>query len=95
MVLHYKRFQVTGSQKSENGSARSWTETGICREDQDPLMIAMARNNDLLKCSRFKVREEPAIEEEVEDPERAEYVPPMVKGYKNLTNRWSDPEYCW
>ena len=100
MIRNYMRFQVTGTEISDHGSEISWTETGICTEDQDPVLLAILRNPDMIRCHRFGVNIRPAFSEEVQNVKsggkrgimknrkmRVEF-----EGYRDLRNRWNDPE---
>ena len=95
----YKRFVVIGTEKLDHGSTIKYTETGICLEDQDPLQIAMARNNKMLRCHKYKVEVEPAFHINVfayRQKRREEIMKRQKKsggGYRDLMELWSDPEF--
>ena len=100
MIRHYMKFQVTGTETLDNGREISWTETGICTEDQDPVRMAILRNPDMIRCHRFGVNIRPAFSEEVQNVKfcgkrgimkdrkmRVEF-----EGYRDMRNKWNDPE---
>lgn len=102
MRRYYDRWKVTGTEKSGDGKERSWTETGLCLETQDPLQLAMARNNHMLKCQKFKVEREPAfhIRDQLEKQTKADQTMLVRNKYgrsefRDLSNKWQDPEFFW
>lgn len=102
MRRYYIKWKVTGTEKSENGKGKSWTETGICLEEQDPLQLALQRNNHLLKCNRFTIETEDAfhIRTRLEQQQTAEDIMETRKRYgrsefRDLRNKWQDPEFFW
>lgn len=95
----YHRFKVIGTEKLDHNGTIKWTETGICLEGQDPLQIAMARNNKMLACHKFKVEIEPAFHISVHafrQKRREEIMKRQKKnggGYRDIVELWSDPEF--
>ena len=98
MIRNYVNFKVTGTEILDHGSSISWTETGICTEDQDPVLLAMRRNPDMVRCNRISVSILSGFSIETQNTKdrkrkitrhmgREEY-----DGYKDLRNRWDDPE---
>lgn len=84
---------------SDNGKRTSCVETVIYTPDQDPLRLAMLRNPELAACHRYKIST-PETAFNIHIREEANTMQPNEEtmksyGYKNLTNKWNDPEYRW
>ena len=81
MDRRYLRFKVTGTETLDSGKRISCSETGICTEYQDPMVLAMKRNDKMVKCTFFMVEVEPAFT--VRESKETQ----TVKEYRNMTNR--------
>ena len=99
MIRKYKRCTVAGTKTDlENGRKTSCRETVIYMEGQDPLRLAMLRNPELLGCNRYRITTpEDAFYMHVRQEYNTMQLEEDMKtyGYKDMRNKWSDPEYRW
>lgn len=100
ITRQYQRFTVTGTKKLDGGGERSWTERGLCLEEQDPLQIALSRNNALLSCSYYTIHTEKAFSQKIEIERQAEALEAMRRraearrtNYIRMENRWDWAEW--
>lgn len=100
MIKRYQICRVKGMKTdSENGKRTSCVETVIFTEGQDPLQLALLRNPEMAACHRYRISTpEDAFSLQIQQESntmktREETI--QEYGYKNLTNRWNDPEYRW
>lgn len=56
MYLHYEKSLVVGHLKQDGGGTKEIREEILCRSTQDPLLLAMRRNNELAACDTVTVQ---------------------------------------
>ena len=81
-MIYYEHSVVTGYKRDEKGSYRRQAEDDfIHQRQQDPILMACGRNNEMAECEKFYVDTQPAFNRWVDDvimcfiPARAEVAP--------------------
>lgn len=80
-MIYFDHSKVTGYRKDERGNIHRVNDDFIHHRQQDPILMAAKRNNEMAACERFDVETWPAFNHWVDDvittftPSRAEAVP--------------------
>ena len=81
-MIYYEHRRVTGYKRDEKGNFRhKASDDFIHQRQQDPILMACGRNNEMAECEKFYVDTQPAFNRWVDDvimcfvPSRAEAEP--------------------